>query len=53
MPTAVFGSLLTCQMADIHKNIRIRIRSVSPRVLFRTSLNGFQLNFLLKKKDLI
>jgi len=51
MLTAVSGSILTCPMADIYKNIHIRIRSASPPVLFRTSLNGFWLNFLMKKKD--
>ena len=53
MLTAGPDSLFTCPMADIHQNTRIRIRLASQRVLFRTSLNGFQLNFLLKKKDLI
>jgi len=53
MLTAVSGCLLTCHVADILTNKRVRIRSASPRVLFRTSLNEFQLKFLLKKKDLI
>ena len=51
MPIAVSGSLLTCPMADIHENLRNRIRFASPRVLFRTSLYGFQINFLQKKKE--